>query len=251
MKSPWYKDFFQKYYLGIYRDNLTPAKTKKEVAFVVEALALPKGSKILDLCGGWGRHAIPLAKKGYKVTILDLNKKFLAIAKREARKQKVKISTVGADMRRVPFSNEFDAVINMFTAFGYLENDKEDGKVLDQVYKALKPGGKFLIDVIDRDWLLANYQPRDWRKAGHWLILENRQFNPATKRNFVKITIIDTENSKTFSTYHHERIYNFNELKKILSRHGLKTIRRYSDMDREIKNSPRQSKRLLLLAIKK
>ncbi len=251
MKSSWYKDFFQNYYLGIYKDVLTPARTKKEVAFVVEALALPKGSKILDLCGGYGRHAIPLAKQGYKVTILELNKKFLEMAKKEAQKQRVKISTVQADMRRVPFRNEFDAVINMFTAFGYLENDKEDGKVLDQVYKALKPGGKFLIDTIDRDWLLANYQPRDWQKAGHWLTLENRQFNPATKRNFVKITIMDMKNDRIFYTHHCEKIYNFKELKKNLFRHGLKTIRHYSDMSKKTRSFPGQSKRLLLLAIKK
>jgi len=130
MASLWYKEFFQKYYYDTYQDFLTPTRTKKEVASIVKILNLPKGSKILDLCGGYGRHAIPLAKKGYKVTLLDLNKKILDIARKEAKKQKVEIKTVHSDMRRIPFQNEFDAVINMFTSFGYLEYDQENLKVL-------------------------------------------------------------------------------------------------------------------------
>ncbi|HJT54986.1 MAG TPA: class I SAM-dependent methyltransferase, partial [Ktedonobacteraceae bacterium] len=137
--TPWYKSFFGKDYLRIY-DFLTPERTELEVKCIIHLLKLPPGSTILDLCCGHGRHSIELAKRGYRVTGQDLSEVFLQHAQSDAEKQGVQVRWMQSDMRNIPFENEFDAVINIFTAFGYLENEDEDQLVLQQIQKALKPG---------------------------------------------------------------------------------------------------------------
>src|SRR2546426_9095666 len=131
----WYKAFFGEDYLHIYEPVLTPDRTQREVDGIVSLLALSQGSSILDLCCGHGRHAIPLAQRGFQVTGQDLSEVFLREAEKEAQAQSVHVQWLHGDMRNIPFENEFDAAINIFTAFGYLEDQGEDQKVLQQVSK--------------------------------------------------------------------------------------------------------------------
>lgn len=178
----WYKDFFEKWYLGFWfsptKLKLLDRKGKKEASQVKRILNLSKGAKILDLCCGHGRHLLPLAKMGYQMTGINLSKKALEILAKNAKKQKIKVRILRSDMRKIPFENEFDAVINMFTSFGYLENRREDFKVLKAVARSLKPSGKFLIDIINKKQLLANFRPKSWEKTDKSLMLEERIYNP-------------------------------------------------------------------------
>lgn len=249
IRNPWYKKFFKKFYLDIYKDILSSFDTKNQVNFIANILNLSKKSKILDLCGGYGRLSIPLAKKGFEVYLQDLNKDFLKKAEKEAKKYKVEIKIIHSDMRKIPYSNKFDAVINMFTSFGYLENDKEDKKVLATVNKTLKRGGKFLIDVINGEWLMRNYKTKDWRKVDDFLILEDNKFNRKTKRNLVNLTIINFKNHKTFFVHTKVRIYTFSELKNMLLDSGFKIIKSYGTLNKE-KFSSKFSKRIVILAKK-
>src|SRR5437868_15089587 len=157
-EAPWYQTFFGEAYLRIYA--FPPEWTERQVEGIVTLLALPAGSTILDLCCGHGRHAIPLAQRGYQVTGQDLSEVFLQQARAAADAQRVQVRWVHGDMRSIPFENEFDAVINIFTAFGYLEDQGEDQKVLRQVCKALKPGGLFLIETLHREGLMRHYTPQ-------------------------------------------------------------------------------------------
>ena len=188
--TPWYKTFFGEDYLHIY-DFLTPERTEREVEGIVNLLALPPGSAILDLCCGHGRHSIALAKRGYRVTGLDLSEVFLQHARSEAEAQGVQVNWVQGDMRKIPFENEFDAVINIFTAFGYLENEDEDQVVLQQIQKALKPGGLFLLETRNRELLMRDFDPSEViRYENGLIVLEERDFDLLTDRCNVKVTMI-------------------------------------------------------------
>src|SRR5256885_2833594 len=144
----WYQQFFGEDYLRIYAPFLPPEKSAQEVKEIIALLNLPSASRILDLCCGHGRHAIPLAQQGYRVCGLDLSELFLQQAEREAESLGLEISWVEGDMRELPFIEEFDAVINIFTSFGYFEDEDEDQQVLFQVQQALKPGGLFLLETV-------------------------------------------------------------------------------------------------------
>src|SRR5215472_2918927 len=121
----WYHTLFDGFYYDVwFRRGASPeaGRTAAEVAFLVQTLALPPGAALLDLACGQGRHAIALAQRGYRVTGLDLSASHLALARQAAAAEGVAVTWVEADMRALP-PGPFDAVINLFSAFGYLESD--------------------------------------------------------------------------------------------------------------------------------
>jgi SAM-dependent methyltransferase len=228
---PWYKAFFGTDYLHIYEPVLTPDRTQREVDGIVNLLGLPQGSSILDLCCGHGRHAIPLAQRGYRVTGQDLSEVFLREAEKEAQAQSAHVRWVHGDMRNIPYENEFDAVINIFTAFGYLENQEEDQKVLQQVCKALKPGGLFLLETIHREGLMRHYAPQ---LISHYpeglIVLEERRFDLLTSHNEVKVTMIYSDGQR--KEYSHSlRVYTLTELARMLAVAGLQVRAYFSAWD--------------------
>jgi SAM-dependent methyltransferase len=229
--TPWYKTFFGKDYLQIYAPVLSPERTQREVDGIINLLALPVGSTILDLCCGHGRHAIPLAQRGYKVTGQDLSEVFLHEAQLQAEAQHAQVRWVHSDMRNIPFEHEFDAVINIFTAFGYLENEEEDQKVLQQVYKALKPGGLFLLETVQRDGLMRRYLSQGINRYPDGLIvLEERNFNLLTSRNEVQVTMLHPDGRRTGYS-HSLRIYTLTELVHMLAEAGLQVQAYYGAWD--------------------
>lgn len=172
MPSKWWKKFFKNHYWNIYQNKLTERLSKKEVNFIYETLNLSEESTVLDLCGGHGRIAIPLAQKGVNVHILDFNKDFLDSAQKKADEKDVNIETCKSDMREIPYSNKFDAVINIYTSFGYFKSEKENLKVLKEVNKSLKSSGLFLIDVQNGKWIEKNHSPKMQEQHGSKTIIK-------------------------------------------------------------------------------
>src|SRR5690606_10223639 len=114
---------------------LTDDKTRDEINFLEDVLQLPKGAKILDIPCGHARHAILLAQKGYQVTGIDIQDNFIKIGQQNA-KDIENISIKKGDMRDINYENEFAAVINMFTSFGYF-SDQENFAFLKKMARAL------------------------------------------------------------------------------------------------------------------
>jgi SAM-dependent methyltransferase len=230
--TPWYKTYFGEDYLHRIEPVLTSERTQKEVGGIVNLLALPAESRILDLCCGHGRHSIPLAQRGYQVTGQDLSEVFLREARKEALAKGVHVDWQHGDMRNIPFENEFDAVINIFTAFGYLENQDEDQLVLNQVSKALKPGGLFLIETLHREGLMRRFSPQMISHFPEGLIeLEERNFNLLTSRCEVKITMIYPHGQRK-EYGHAARVYTLTELAQMLSVAGLQVKAYFGTWDR-------------------
>ena len=232
--APWYETFFSDTYLEIFSHHLTPDRAEKETDFVVSTLNLNAGDKVLDLCCGQGRHAILLAKRGLQVTAQDLNREYLQSAQDLAVAEGVELETVHSDMRQIPFEGNFDAVINMFTAFGYLESEEEDAKVLQQAAKALKPGGQLLLDLLNREWVVLNYIQNEWRRAQDGTIyLERRELDLETSRNRVTVTIVSPTGQTRQITSFEIRLYTLTEIIAMLDRAGLAFAGAYGGFDGE------------------
>jgi SAM-dependent methyltransferase len=229
--EPWYAEFFDEDYLRYYTAGLTPELTAHEVDFILEKLALPPGAKILDLCCGHGRHSIELARRGCVVTGLDLSEPALRKAADSADAAGLSVRWIQADMRKIPFEGEFDAVINWFSAFGYLENDEEDQKVLDAVALALRPGGKFFIDTINHAWVMRNFAPRSWVATPEGgMILEERRFEPLSGRNVVTVTFLGPAGERIVTGFT-VRIYTLAELARMLLNSGLQVCETWGNVD--------------------
>ncbi|MGH7690406.1 MAG: class I SAM-dependent methyltransferase, partial [Gemmatimonadaceae bacterium] len=229
---PWYVAFFGDDYLDAYGHTFSLARAEREVAFVQHTLDLHPGDRLLDLCCGQGRHAVLLASRGLRVTGQDLNAEYLRMAGRAAAAQHVELETVCRDMREIPFERQFDAVVNLFSAFGYLESEAEDRKVLVQIAKALKPGGRVLLDLVNREWVIANPFPNEWHTDDRGRVyLEHREVDLLRSRNHVTFTIVEPDGTRRESVGHHFRLYTLTEMHAMLASAGLEFMAVYGDFD--------------------
>lgn len=230
-RANWYKVFFDKYYLPYVAIRKTNSDTRREVLFIVKNLKLKKGAKILDLACGLCRHGFKLAKMGFNITGIDLNSESLRIARETANKDKLRMKLIKGDMRKIPFKNEFDAVINVFTSFGYFENNRDNFNVLREVNKSLKLKGLFLLDLQNKRWVLKNFTKRTWNKLGNIYILEDRSFNKKNDILSNKIVFIKLKNKKVEETYTHNHLYDIYQIKINLKRRGFQILKVFGNYD--------------------
>jgi SAM-dependent methyltransferase len=168
-------------YMYFYRESLTDERTEAEVKSLVNLIKLDQPLKILDLACGFGRHANLLAALGHDMTGVDLNSDFLEIARKTAEAQELHANYVRGDMREITYREEFDRILLLFTAFGYF-NDEENFLVINNVYRALKPGGKFVFDVPNRDVQLKFMVPFYVTEVGNDIMIDRVSFDPLSGR---------------------------------------------------------------------
>jgi SAM-dependent methyltransferase len=154
------------------------AQAPAEARFAARALGLRKGDRLLDVCCGVGRHSFLLASRGAQVTGIDVTEEYLRQARRRAGARR-NPAFLKADIRRLPFTGSFDAAICLWTSFGYFAAPAQDVAALGQIYKALRPGGLFLVDVLNAGWLRGHFQPRQWRPGANGaMVLEESAILP-------------------------------------------------------------------------
>jgi SAM-dependent methyltransferase len=220
---------FSEFYLRAYADEEADADAGAQAQRAARLAACPAGGDLLDVPCGYGRHAIPLARAGYRVTGVDLSPTLLAEARRRAGDPAPQL--VETDYRALPFADEsFDAALNLFSSLGYL-GDEEDVKVLEQIRRVLRPSGRLVIETMHRDLAVRGFRAQDWRLLGEGrLLLEQRTFDPAAGLVQTTQTLIDKDgarDSRTFSI----RLYTATELVAMLRRAGFDDVRCYGDLE--------------------
>lgn len=158
-------DWFEEWFDSPLYEKLYANRDENEAAQLIdlleEELPLGKDTKILDLGCGRGRHSINLCKRGYDVTGIDLSDEAIAKAQKKARNQKLeRIRFQVRDMRH-PLPDTFDVIVNLFTTFGYFEDDDENAKVLESVRSMLKPNGIFVLDYLNAEKVKTDYVPAE------------------------------------------------------------------------------------------
>jgi len=228
----WYEGFFGEDYLRFHLQGgeWVEARTPGQCDFLVEALELQPGARVLDLCCGQGRVSVELARRGFTVTGLDLSEYLLGLAKERAEQAGVTVEWVPRDMRDLPWEGEFDAVVSVFTSFGYLETDEEDQKVLAAAQACLKPGGRLLLDVHNREQTALRFQPRSWAEHEGHIILDEETWDERRGRITMARTIIAPDGSRR-QTGFTLRIYAPSEMNRMLEQAGLEWERTYGGWD--------------------
>ncbi len=173
--------FSPEVYLYFYSDFLNPERTRRDADFVERALEPAPGGRLLDIGCGMGRLANLLAARGYRVTALDTSEAYLQIARGDAACLGLSVDYRQQDMRTIEWVSEFDGAVCYFTTFGYF-CDTENADVLRRVARALKPGGRFLVETLNRDALLRTPQThRVIEREGNFQIDQNH-YDPLTGR---------------------------------------------------------------------
>lgn len=164
----WWKDFFDEIYL------ITDARsvcdqdlTFREVDFLEKVLGLRKIDRILDLCGGHGRHSLELARRGYRnLTVLDYSQILLDLGKKRAQAQALRVKFHRADARFTGLKDKsYHVIIIMANSFGYFPQEEENCKILQEANRLLQPDGRLLLDLADREFLVKNLTPVSWHEA--------------------------------------------------------------------------------------
>lgn len=185
--TAWYEESFGEDYLLVYKHRDVHG-AYEEVHKMINWLKLREGADVLDLCCGMGRHSLALADAGLQVTGVDLSDVLLKEAQELDTEQRVR--WVHADMRKPPLEGGFDAVVNLFTSFGYFPQDVEQLKVLRAIHHLLRPGGRFIIDFINTAYVKKHLVPHSDREDEGQRIEEFRRIQDGFVQKEIRITDI-------------------------------------------------------------
>ncbi len=213
----WYETAFRKQYLDLYYRRSQEA-AQGEAEFAVRALGLPEGSRVLDVACGAGRHARVLEKIGHEVVGIDLSRDLLGEAK--------DITCVRSDMRRLPFSEAFDAATSFFTSFGYFD-DAGNRATLESIAGAIRPGGAFFLDFLNALAVAAQLVPASEEQREGRLYRIARRIEEG---RVVKDVVIEEE-GLTVSYRESVRLYHHHDLVRMLTEAGLNPLAAYGDYD--------------------
>ncbi len=224
----WYKDWFGEDYLKVYphRDE---QEARLQIDFVEKFLSLRPAARILDLGCGSGRHAVELNQRGYRVTCLDLSPVLLSLAREKTGSEHCCAQFVRADMRHIPFKSAFDAVLSFFTSFGYFKNDEQNLQTLISMQDALKSGGAFCIDYLNKEFVIKNLIPRDSCSDNGFEIIQERRYDQPHERIEKKITIKENHHVREYRES--VRLYTPQEMQNLLSRTELILEKMFGDFD--------------------
>ncbi len=226
----WYESFFGRDWLVV-ADQADVRRDRAEVDFLVEQLCLEPGARVLDMACGQGRHAIELAARGFGVTGLDISEPSLAIARERADARGVAIEFVRQDMRELETESTFDAVLSLCSSFGFLPDDDEDARVVDRAARALRPGGRLVIDTVNDLWLARNFQPRGWQTlADGTVVTHDRRYDVRSRRSSAIWTLIRPNGSRS-ELRHSMRVYTCPELVRLMTQVGLEADGVWGDTD--------------------
>ncbi len=160
-----------------------------EVDFIVNRLALEAPCRILDVACGHGRHANALAALGHRVTGTDISRGFLDQARADAAARQLQVDYREQDMRQLQDVAAFDVTLCLFTAFGYFD-DAGNAAVLQAMARALVPGGRLLLDIINRDRIMRHLRSADVNERGDDLMIDRTRFDFSTGRCITKRTYL-------------------------------------------------------------
>jgi len=226
---------------GAMFDKARWEQTPADVDGVVALAGLERGAHVLDLCCGPGRHALELHRRGLAVTAVDLHAPYLE----QARGKDAGVEWVHGDMREFRRDGAFDAAINLFSSFGYFEDQEDDRRVARNVCRSLKPGGAFLIDTMSKEVLARKFQPRGWNELEDGaVLLQDRRLVDGWSGLRTTWTRIRDDDRQSFTFY--MRLYAGTELATLLREAGFAEVSLYGWFD----GSPydHDARRLLALA---
>ena len=212
----WFESAFDTLYPVVYAHRTVEA-ARPECDFAAQHLRINPSDRLLDLCCGNGRHLVHLLKHTHRCTGLDYSAALLGMARENT---KGRAALVRADMRKLPFHESFTVIVNFFTSFGYFLDDEENEAAARRLARALKPGGRFLIDFLNAPYVEETLVPESEKERDGFRILERRWIDDRQRR-VNKSTVIEKEGQRLSMTSESVRLYELAELEAMLARYGL------------------------------
>ncbi|MGQ0634230.1 MAG: class I SAM-dependent methyltransferase [Planctomycetaceae bacterium] len=250
MTKYWHDDdtFWEAIGTFLFTDERCGDVARREVDQALNLLGTGPGASVLDLCCGVGRHAVELARRGLAVTGVDRTESYLNRARRQAAKEGLAVEFVQCGMESFRRETAFDGAINLFTSFGFFESDEEELRVLQNVFDSLKPGSRFLIDLVGKEVLARTFQPRTWQSnlQGTAYLLEERTIRSGWSHIDNRWIVASAGGCCEFRLT--IRVYSGRELESLLRRAGFSDVTLYGSLAGAMYNH--EAERLVAVAQK-
>ena len=243
--AEWYESFFDGLYTRVQSSEFGQAASLRHVRIIRRLLKARKGQQVLDIPCGMGRLTIPMAKSGLRMTGVDLTPEYIRRARRGARRARVNAEFLCSDMREIDFDEEFDAAFNWWGSFGYF-SEADNLVFCRKTFRALKPGGRFLVEGPNKTRWLADFCQQVEYTTGGVRVAQRPRWNGRTNRVHTSWTL-----QRGRQTEHKAvsfRLYNGSEMRRLLRAAGFRDVRLFSG---ELgKPFTRHSRRLLAVGLK-
>lgn len=229
--TAWYESTFGRDYLSLY-PHRNDEEARRDVVGILQLIDPPRDKPLLDLCCGAGRHLVALRQAGFDhLTGLDLSADLLAEARSRLTAESMEgINLIQADMREIPGSNSFSTIVSLFTSFGYFEEPSEDERVLRSAFRALTRNGAFLLDTLNRAYVLANLVPAEESEVDGKRISIHRHITSDGLR-VEKDTRITQPGSPETIYRESVRMYKEAEIEEMLREIGFIAVRFYGNLE--------------------
>ncbi len=222
----WWQTLFDEVYLITdARSVCNEELTRREVDFLEAHLPIGRADRILDLCGGHGRHSLELARRGYRAaTVLDYSDYLVQLGRARACEQELPVSFVQADARRTGLAGErFDFVIVLANSFGYFPDDRDNLRILCEARRLCRAGGTLLLDLIDSNYVKKQFRPLSFHNANEDITVK-RERELAGNLIRVRETVVSGARGLLREGTYCERLYREDELAGLLERAGFGRI---------------------------
>ena len=227
----WWKTLFDEVYLLTdARSVCDPAITRREVDVICSLLPLQGSHKILDLCGGHGRHSIELSKRGFKAcTLLDYSQTLINIARAKAGNDNVTVDFICEDARQINVPDaSYDHVIIMGNSLGYIQEKGANLKILAEACRVMRTAGCILVDVADGQAVKSFFKPNAWHEIGEETVVCRQREIQGELICAREIVLNKTRGLIRDQTYA-IRLYDADSLSNMIERAGFARIKIHTD----------------------
>jgi len=228
---PWYEEWFDSDAYELVYDQRDLSEARRLADLIERTVEPTPGARVLDVACGRGRHSRILASRGYHVSGVDLSENALRSARRRAEREGLSVTFQQADMRALPFRADFDGAVNLFTSFGYFDDERDHQRVIDGIERALAPGGWFVQDFLNAPYLAAHLVSEDEREVEGVRIVQRRRIEdePSGRRVKKQITLHRNGDTHTFSES--VRLLDAADFERMYAAAGLNLMATFGDYD--------------------
>ncbi len=231
ISDTWYEDFFKGINCELWEIAIPQEWTNQEVEFLITELNIKQGQSILDIPCGFGRHSVELAKKGYKVTGVDISETFLKTLSEKIKADSLSIETIHSDILSLPINKTYAGAYCMGNSFGYFNYDKMKVFV-EKVSSSLEAGSRFIINsgMIAESILQTFKKNRSYTIGTITMDITN---NYNVEDSYMVSQLLYTKEGKTEEHTFKHYVYTLGEVKRLLKSYRLNTIATYSSTAKE------------------
>jgi SAM-dependent methyltransferase len=228
-RNDWWKDFFSGPIVDFWRRVMPPETTRAEADFLERRLAISSGAQLLDVPCGDGRLSLELARRGYRMTGVDISSDFLAAARESSGLEGLQIEWRLSEMRDLPWEARFDGAFCAGSSFGFL-GDEGDAAFLAAVARNLRPGAGFVIDAVKAaETILPHFREIHEIEVGDIRFAAENSYDPSSGWMDSRYTI--TRDGQREIRHAAHRIYTCREVIRMLEAAGFEEIEGLGSFD--------------------